>query len=59
MDNTTVPGHPRKNYVYQKLEELRDAIKWDSFDLNRDEQDAIEIRLDEFKREVLDKFYAK
>ena len=42
-------GNPRKDWVYRKLEELREAVQMDSFNLTRDEQDGIDIRIQELK----------
>ena len=47
--NTISTGNPRKDWVYCKLEELREAVQMDSFNLTRDEQDGIDIRIQELK----------
>ncbi len=53
----TTTNLPKEN-VYRKLEELKDALKWDTFNLTRDQQDGIEIRLVEFKK-FLDQEYGR
>lgn len=54
---TTATNPPKEN-VYRKLEELRDALKWDTFNLTRDQQDGIENRLAELKK-FLDQEYGR
>ena len=49
--------NPRKDWVYCKLEELREAVQMDSFNLTRDEQDIIDIKIQEL-RQFLDQKYA-
>lgn len=36
-----------KEYVFRKFEELKSAIRWDTFNLPRDTQDRIEAKLQE------------
>ena len=55
---TTIAENPPKENVYRKLEELRDALKWDTFNLTRDQQDGLENRLVELKK-FLDQEYGK
>ena len=40
------------DWVYRKLEELKYAINWDTFNLTRGQQTKLETKLDEFKREL-------
>ena len=48
--------NPRKEEVYRQLKNLVQSIRMDNFSLTRDEQDFLEMKLDEFKR-VLDEKY--
>lgn len=45
-----------QDYVYKKLEELRYAINWDTFNLTREQQSFLENKLGEFKK-VLEEAY--
>lgn len=45
-----------QDYVYKKLEELRYAINWDTFNLTREQQSFLENKLGEFKK-VLEESY--
>lgn len=36
-----------KEYVFRKFEELKTAIRWDTFNLPRDTQDKLETKLQE------------
>ena len=36
-----------KEYVFRKFDELKTAIRWDTFNLTRDSQDLIENKLQE------------
>ena len=56
IDATTCQVNPRRDYVYEKLDELRSAIRWDSFNLSRCQQDGLETQLGEFKC-LLDEAY--
>lgn len=56
--NTISTGNPRKDWVYDKLEELRSAIQMDTFNLTRDKLDFLEMKLDEFKK-LLDEKYGR
>ncbi len=49
--------NPRKDWVFLKLGELSEAVKMDSFNLTRDEQDIIDIKIQEL-RQFLDQKYA-
>ena len=55
--NTISTGNPRKDWVYRKLEELQEAIEMDSFNFTRDDQDSIDVKIQELKR-FLDEKYA-
>ena len=55
--NTISTGYPRKDWVYRKLEELQEAIEMDSFNFTRDDQDSIDVKIQELKR-FLDEKYA-
>lgn len=48
--------NPRKEEVYRQLKNLVQSIRMDNFSLTRDEQDFLEVKLDEFKR-ILDEKY--
>ena len=45
-----------KEYVYRKFDEMKQAIRWDTFNLTRGQQDTIESRLVEVKK-ALDEVY--
>ena len=47
--NTISTGNPRKDWVYLKLGELSEAVMMDSFNLTRDEQDGIDVKIQELK----------
>ena len=47
--NTISTGNPRKDWVYLKLTELSEAVMMDSFNLTRDEQDGIDVKIQELK----------
>ena len=47
--NTISTGNPRKDWVYLKLTELSEAVTIDSFNLTRDEQDDIDVKIQELK----------
>jgi len=36
-----------RDYVFRKFDELRTAIRWDTFNLTRDTQDRLENKLQE------------
>ena len=46
----------RQDDVYRQLQSLVQSIRMDSYNLTRDEQDFLELKLDEFKR-ILDEKY--
>ena len=52
-------GNPRKDWVYSKLEELREAVQMDSFNLTRDDQDGIDIKIQELKSFLDGKYASK
>lgn len=37
-----------KEYVFRKYEELKTALRWDTFNLPRESQDLLENKLQEF-----------
>ena len=47
-----------KEYVFRKFDELKTAIRWDTFNLTRDSQDRIENKLQELA-DILNKEYEK
>lgn len=51
-------GNPTKDIVFEKLAELENAVKRDSFNLTRNSQEFIEMKLKEF-REILNSEYNK
>lgn len=55
--NIISTDNPRKDWVYLKLGELSEAVKMDSFNLTRDEQDGIDIKIQEL-RQFLDENYS-
>jgi hypothetical protein len=48
----------RQDDVYRQLKNLVQSIRMDSYNLTRDEQDFLELKLDEFKK-LLDEKYNK
>lgn len=55
---TTTMNTSSKEYVYRKFDELKTAIRWDTFNLTRGQQDSIESKLAEVKT-ALDEVYSK
>ena len=55
--NTISTDNPRKDWVYLKLTELSEAVMMDSFNFTRDDQDSIDVKIQELKR-FLDEKYA-
>ena len=51
-------NNARQEDVYRKLKDLVQSIRMDSYNLTRDDQDYLELKLDEFKR-ILDEKYNK
>ena len=49
-------NNARQEDVYRQLQSLVQSIRMDSYNLTRDEQDFLELKLDEFKR-ILDEKY--
>ena len=49
-------NNARQDYVYRQLQSLVQSIRMDSYNLTRDEQDFLELKLDEFKK-ILDEKY--
>ena len=47
-----------QDWVYKKLEELRYAINWDTFNLTRGQQSRLETKVDELKK-MLDEEYCR
>lgn len=56
--NTISTCNPRKDWVYLKLTELSETVMMDSFNLTRDEQDDIDVKIQELKR-FLDEKYSR
>ena len=57
--NTISTGNPRKDWVYLKLGELSEAVEMDSFNLTQNEQDSIDIKIQELKQFIDDKYSGK
>ena len=55
--NTISTGNPRKDWVFYTLGEFSEAVKMDSFNLTRDEQDIIDNKIRELKQ-ILDEKYS-
>ena len=45
---TTIMNTSSKEYVFRKFDELKTAIRWDTFNLTRGSQDLLENKLQEF-----------
>ena len=45
-------------WVYKKLEDLRYAINWDTFNLTRSQQSRLEMKVNELKK-MLDEEYCQ
>lgn len=48
--------HIRKEAVYRKLDELISEIQNDSFNLTREQQDALCVKLNEFKQRLNEEY---
>lgn len=51
-------NNARQEDVYRQLKNLVQSIRMDSYNLTRDEQDFLELKLDEFKK-LLDEKYGR
>lgn len=49
----------RQEDVYRQLQSLVQSIRMDSYNLTRDEQDFLELKLDEFKCILDEKYNSK
>lgn len=45
-----------QEYVYRKFDELKTAIRWDTFNLTRSQQERLENRLAELKQ-LMEEYY--
>ena len=54
--NTISTGNPRKDWVYLKLGELSEAVMMDSFNLTNGDQDGIDVKIQELKRFIDEKY---
>lgn len=55
---TTMKNSSAQDWVYKKLEELKYAINWDTFNLTRGQQSRLETKVDELKK-MLDEEYCQ
>ena len=46
-----------QEYVYRKFDELKTAIRWDTFNLTRSQQERLENQLAELRKQM-EEFYA-
>ena len=47
-----------KEYVYRKLDELKTAIRWDTFNLTRIQQERLENQLAELRKQMEEYYVA-
>lgn len=54
---TTTMNTSSQEYVYRKFDELKTAIRWDTFNLTRSQQERLENQLAELRKQM-EEFYA-
>ena len=55
---TTIMNTSSQEYVYRKFDELKTAIRWDTFNLTRSQQEILENKLAELRKQMEEYYVA-
>ena len=55
---TTIMNTSSQEYVYRKFDELKTAIRWDTFNLTRSQQEKLENQLAELRKQMEEYYVA-
>ena len=56
--HTTTMNTSSQEYVYRKFDELKTAIRWDTFNLTRSQQEILENKLAELRKQMEEYYVA-
>ena len=59
QQHTTTMNTSSQEYVYRKFDELKTAIRWDTFNLTRSQQETLENKLAELRKQMEEYYVAK